>query len=85
MDEVRSDSSSSKLVALWSEYNTDYYRRLYPKPIYPYSKPMSYSQPLCFYGDPVRSTHDLDAELKYKDLYNLKLDLDSDFDQLLNV
>ena len=49
---------------------------------------MSYSvslaQSRCFHGDPIKQTPNLEAKLKYKDLYNLKLDLDLDLDQLLN-
>ena len=78
MGEVLSKSSSSLLVELWYKCKADYYRRLHPKPTYPYCKLMSYSvslaQSRCFHGDPIKQTPNLEAKLKYKDLYNLKLD-----------
>ena len=75
MDEVLSKSSSRILIELEYKYKAEYYNRLYPTPIYPYSKPKSYTgslaQSIFFYGDPIKRT-------------NLKLDLDLDLDQLLN-
>ena len=59
------------LIELWYKYKAVYYSRLYPKPIYPYFKLMSFSVSLApsqsFHGDPKKQTDNLEAKLRYID------------------